>query len=155
MRVNSSSGLCARQMSSSPSMSMKSAGRAKAYALLAKWRRSLNPSQSRTLKNNLLFQTYNKTGRSRGEEAITACGPFFKWEEFVSVVLHCIFGEKQAGASYRTRPGAYLIAVSGAQIASIRTPKGFFLPGGGVEPGETHEPVFCVNVWRKQAFWFR
>lgn len=38
-----------------------------------------------------------------------------------------------------TRPGAYLIAVSSAQIALIRTPKGYFLPGGGLEPGEAHE----------------
>ena len=70
-------------------------------------------------------------------------------------MLHCTFGEKQAGASYRTRLGAYLIAVSGAQIASIRTPKGFFLPGGGVDQVKRMRPVFCVNVWRKQAFWFR
>ena len=87
-----------------------------------------------------------------GEEAITACGPFFKWEEFVSVVLHCTFGEKQAGASYRTRPGAYLIAVSGAQIASIRTPKGFFLPGGGVEPGETHEACILRECLEETGF---
>lgn len=67
-------------------------------------------------------------------------------------MLHCIFGEKQAGASYRTRPGAYLIAVSGAQIASIRTPKGFFLPGGGVEPGETHEACILRECLEETGF---
>lgn len=67
-------------------------------------------------------------------------------------MLHCTFGEKQAGASYRTRPGAYLIAVSGAQIASIRTPKGFFLPGGGVEPGETHEAYILRECLEETGF---
>lgn len=67
-------------------------------------------------------------------------------------MLHCTFGEKQAGASYRTRPGAYLIAVSGAQIASIRTPKGFFLPGGGVEPGETHEACILRECLEETGF---
>lgn len=54
-------------------------------------------------------------------------------------MLHRVFGAKQAGVSYRARPGAYLIAASGSQIALIRTPKGYFLPGGGLEQGETHE----------------
>lgn len=67
-------------------------------------------------------------------------------------MLHCTFGEKQAGASYRTRLGAYLIAVSGAQIASIRTPKGFFLPGGGVEPGETHEACILRECLEETGF---
>ena len=67
-------------------------------------------------------------------------------------MLHCTFGEKQAGASYRIRLGAYLIAVSGAQIASIRTPKGFFLPGGGVEPGETHEACILRECLEETGF---
>lgn len=51
---------------------------------------------------------------------------------------HKVFGVKEAGKTYFDRPGVYLIASKNKQIAVIRTPKGYFLPGGGIEPEESH-----------------
>ena len=52
--------------------------------------------------------------------------------------MHQIFGQKQ-NKQYIHRSGAYLIAVRDNKVAVVRTPKGLFLPGGGMEPGETEE----------------
>jgi 8-oxo-dGTP diphosphatase len=49
-----------------------------------------------------------------------------------------IFGTPVEGVPYVVRPSAYaLIANERGAIAVVRTPKGGFLPGGGLEPGET------------------
>ncbi len=51
-----------------------------------------------------------------------------------------IFGTRLAGVSYRPRPSAYAIVRNGTnQIAVARTPLACFLPGGGIDPGETPE----------------
>ncbi|MBT2681444.1 NUDIX domain-containing protein [Bacillus sp. ISL-35] len=52
-----------------------------------------------------------------------------------------IFGKKEADIRYKWRPGVYgLILNDRNQIALIRTDDGkYFLPGGGLEDGETHE----------------
>ena len=49
-----------------------------------------------------------------------------------------VFGEKKEGLSYRTRIGAYLVAVYNGRAAVVRTPRGYFLLGGKIEEGETH-----------------
>ena len=50
------------------------------------------------------------------------------------------FGERVAGADYVIRSGGYAVVQNDAgEIAVVRTPKGYFLPGGGQEPGETLE----------------
>jgi len=50
------------------------------------------------------------------------------------------FGNRAAGAEYVLRPGGYLVAQNSAgEIAVVRTPKGYFLPGGGQEAGEDLE----------------
>src|SRR5690242_10299463 len=50
------------------------------------------------------------------------------------------FGNRVAGADYILRPGGYsVIRNQAGEIAVVRTPKGFFLPGGGREAGETLE----------------
>ena len=36
------------------------------------------------------------------------------------------------------RPGAYIIPVQDEKIAVVRTPKGLFFLGGGIDPGESH-----------------
>jgi len=42
------------------------------------------------------------------------------------------------GARYRVRPSAYAVILDGAgAVAVVFTPEGVFLPGGGVEAGET------------------
>jgi 8-oxo-dGTP diphosphatase len=47
------------------------------------------------------------------------------------------FGIRLPNVEYAERPGAYaIIRNSAREIAIIRTPRGYFLPGGGVDPGE-------------------
>lgn len=49
-----------------------------------------------------------------------------------------VFGNKQEGINYIDRPGAYaLIENKDRQIAVIESGNGYFLPGGGIDPGET------------------
>ncbi len=51
-----------------------------------------------------------------------------------------VFGQRVAGAWYVPRPSAYaLIANAAGELAVIRTAEGVFLPGGGIEAGETLE----------------
>lgn len=51
-----------------------------------------------------------------------------------------IFGEKLSEVKYTERTGVYGIAVDNTgKVATIKTPAGYFLPGGGIEDGETHK----------------
>ncbi|WP_069650090.1 NUDIX domain-containing protein [Caloranaerobacter ferrireducens] len=51
-----------------------------------------------------------------------------------------VFGEKIEGKNYKNREGAYGIAINKLnQVAIIQTSHGDFLPGGGIEKGETKE----------------
>ncbi|MCH5191251.1 MAG: NUDIX domain-containing protein [Oscillospiraceae bacterium] len=52
--------------------------------------------------------------------------------------MHKIFGIKK-DVEYTDRKGAYLIPVKENKIAVIKTEKGYFLLGGGIEFGETDE----------------
>jgi 8-oxo-dGTP diphosphatase len=48
------------------------------------------------------------------------------------------FGTRLAGVDYIERPGIYAVIENNhKQIAVIETRTGYFLPGGGVDPGET------------------
>lgn len=59
-------------------------------------------------------------------------------------MIEKIFGEKLEGVEYKERNAVYGIAVDNAgKIATIKTPTGYFLPGGGVENIETLEE--CVK----------
>ena len=50
------------------------------------------------------------------------------------------FGEHLEGVVYSARPGGYaVITDQEGRIALVHTPKGYFLPGGAIEPGETAE----------------
>ena len=51
-----------------------------------------------------------------------------------------VFGSRMAGYPYIERPSAYAIVrnESGC-FALMRTPRGFYLPGGGIEASETPE----------------
>ncbi len=53
------------------------------------------------------------------------------------------FGTKLENVSYYDRKGAYLLIVAQNKAAVVRTPKGYFLLGGGVEAGEDHEA--CIR----------
>jgi len=50
------------------------------------------------------------------------------------------FGKKEDGLEYTFRPGGYLVVKNeiGA-IAAVRSEKGFYLPGGGLDDGESPE----------------
>jgi 8-oxo-dGTP diphosphatase len=51
-----------------------------------------------------------------------------------------VFGQRLAGINYVDRPGAYaLITNSRRELAVVETANGRFLPGGGLESGETEE----------------
>lgn len=56
--------------------------------------------------------------------------------------MHKVFGEK-APVPYYDRKGAYLIPVKDNKIAVVKTPKGLFFLGGGIENGETDEA--CIR----------
>ena len=52
-----------------------------------------------------------------------------------------VFGERRPGEVYAERPGAYALIVDEAgRLAVVRNEQGrYFLPGGGIEPGESLE----------------
>ena len=50
--------------------------------------------------------------------------------------MHKVFGI-QFKAEYFSRKGAYIIPIKDGKIAVAETPKGLFLLGGGIEPGES------------------
>lgn len=56
--------------------------------------------------------------------------------------MHKVFGEK-APVPYYDRKGAYLIPVKDNKIAVVKTPKGLFFLGGGLENGETDKA--CIR----------
>lgn len=51
-----------------------------------------------------------------------------------------VFGEIIEGQIYKERESVYgLLYDDNGHIAIIQTPRGYFLPGGGIEASETHE----------------
>ena len=51
--------------------------------------------------------------------------------------MHKVFGIKQ-NVEYVDREGAYVIVSDGDLIGVVKTPKGYFLLGGGIEGNENH-----------------
>jgi ribosomal protein S18 acetylase RimI-like enzyme/8-oxo-dGTP pyrophosphatase MutT (NUDIX family) len=63
------------------------------------------------------------------------------------------FGEPAAGQPYVVRPSAFVIVSDGSgAIALVRTGEGVFLPGGGVEPGESAEAAARRETREECAF---
>ena len=56
--------------------------------------------------------------------------------------MHKVFGRKE-DVAYRDRPGAYIIPIRDGCVAVVRTRRGHFLLGGGLEPGEPD--VTCIE----------
>ncbi len=52
--------------------------------------------------------------------------------------MHKIFGIKE-DVIYYDREGAYIIPINDTLIGVVKTPKGYFLLGGGVNEKESHE----------------
>ena len=67
-----------------------------------------------------------------------------------------VFGQRVVGASYVRRPSVYaLIKNEVGQVAVVRTPQGVFLPGGGIEMGETPEQAVLREVHEECGFGLR
>ena len=56
--------------------------------------------------------------------------------------MHKVFGIKQE-ANYIDREGVYLVPVREGKVGVVKTPKGYFLLGGGLDSGESHEE--CIK----------
>ena len=57
------------------------------------------------------------------------------------------FGHQLVGQQYVSRPGAYAVLFDcEGRIAVLDTPRGGFLPGGGIETGETTEEALQREV---------
>ena len=58
---------------------------------------------------------------------------------------HKVFGSPQPGMTYQARPGAYGIAFDDAGRAAVVycERKGYFLLGGGIDPGENEPSCIC------------
>ncbi len=63
-----------------------------------------------------------------------------------------VFGTKLAGAAYRPRPGAYaLVFDARGRVALVHEEGEWYLPGGGIEPGETCEQALVREVHEECA----
>jgi 8-oxo-dGTP diphosphatase len=49
------------------------------------------------------------------------------------------FGERVADVSYNDRPGVYALVIREYLLLVVETPAGYFLPGGGINAGESPE----------------
>jgi len=57
-----------------------------------------------------------------------------------------VFGAAPAMECCIVRPGAYAIVHDAGRVALVRTREGHFLPGGGIEPGESVEQAIVREV---------
>ena len=57
------------------------------------------------------------------------------------------FGTREHGCNYVARPSAYaILRDSDSRLAVVRAPEGVFLPGGGLEAGESPEQAVVREV---------
>lgn len=54
-----------------------------------------------------------------------------------------VFGKPLPGVTYKHRPSAYAVVLRQGKIAVARTPLACYLPGGGIDSGETPEQTIC------------
>lgn len=67
---------------------------------------------------------------------------------------HKVFGNKE-NVKYADREGAYIIPYRDNRVGVIKTPKGYFLLGGGLKNGESHAVVLKESAWKNRdiRFW--
>ena len=63
-----------------------------------------------------------------------------------------VFGEKIKGAEYLDRKGAYLIPIENGKLAVVKTKKGYFLLGGGIDESETDEECIIRECLEEIGF---
>lgn len=64
-----------------------------------------------------------------------------------------VFGNRVEGCPYVIRPSAYvLLRNASGEIAIVRTAEGVFLPGGGIEAGETSEQAVVREAMEECGF---
>ena len=67
-----------------------------------------------------------------------------------------VFGERVAGESYVVRPSAYaLVPNTHGQLATVKTRRGWWFPGGGIEMGETAREAVVREVLEECAIAMR
>lgn len=64
------------------------------------------------------------------------------------MVKHKIFGKKK-DVKYTERKGAYLIPIKGNRVAVVKTTKGLFLIGGGINPNETDSDAIIRECYEE------
>src|SRR5438128_11251398 len=58
-----------------------------------------------------------------------------------------VFGSPTPGVSYSERPAAYAVITNGeGMVATVKSERGYFLPGGGSLPGEAPEVTALREV---------
>jgi 8-oxo-dGTP diphosphatase len=58
-----------------------------------------------------------------------------------------VFGTKLPGLAYHSRPGAYALVFDAAgRVAIVHEEEDWYLPGGGLEPGETPEQALAREI---------
>jgi 8-oxo-dGTP diphosphatase len=63
------------------------------------------------------------------------------------------FGTRLDGIAYIERPGVYAVIENDqAQIAVIETGTGYFLPGGGIDPGETEMDALQREIMDEMGY---
>lgn len=63
------------------------------------------------------------------------------------------FGNYRSEARYRSRPGAYALLLNEqGLLGRVSLPQGYFLPGGGIEKGESPEAAVLREITEETAF---
>jgi 8-oxo-dGTP diphosphatase len=64
-----------------------------------------------------------------------------------------VFGTCDPATSYVPRPSAYaIVRRASGEVAIVRAPKGYYLPGGGLEPGEVYEDAVLREAREEVGF---
>ncbi len=92
-----------------------------------------------------------RTRRWTGGRAI--CDWLFVIRDLTTVTGLPTFGSRLAGVKYIVRPSGYaLLRDRDGNVAVVLTPEGNFLPGGGIDPGETPEQAVARECAEECGF---